>query len=421
MTKNHRLLLGAAILLLSTTVVYSYDYLPDDMSLSDALLLLAHNSPQNKESGWLYAQQKGSLEKQWAAGARGGKINLHWRKEESPVRQIIRQAEKEQAVHKPSVWKRIKCFFTGEDPEKRREPYIALCHDPDSTSNCILSIFQKTGGIEPAEGFLRQFAQLLAKNPKDVAIIIFEDYLQQASQKNNAVLYTPEQRRKKLEQMLERSGLAQYALLLKPEHRTKKWPTVGEMRRTGKRVILFTQESNHAKNSPYLNDWNNDPKDQSHGEFARATHWEYRWQDDLGKTCKMYIQNNSQAFLAVHGAGFSIPKGTKTGNLIEFINKIKQIEASGVKVEETDYNVLNSEKIIRQRLEDCQKAEKIPVSMILMDYVEIPGTVYETIKKINMERIKKLAEAQKPKVVKPPTTKKVAIKKPTKKAAAKAK
>ncbi len=351
--------------------VDGYAYFPNDMPLSDLLLILAHNSAQNKDDGWIYAQQKGNLEKQWNAGARGAKLNLHWYKPRSKFKQVF------SGVFNIGVSKK----------KKRSKPYIALAHESDGKTNCFFSVLQKWGKLAKAEDYLRKFVALLKKNPKAVSVIILEDYLQDASEKNNALIYTKAQRKEKLHEMLKKSGMAQYAFKLNNNHASGDWPTVGELRKSNKRVILLTNSYYHASNSPYLN---------FSPRFLNTTHWEYDWRKDLYKRCKLFNTKKTKAFLVVHGSEISIPKGSKSRVLLRVINKIKPIKAQGFDMRETDYGVFNSEHVVKNRLNDCLKTRNIQPSLLLMDYIEISDkkgkAVKNTIEGINKERIRKFTK-----------------------------
>lgn len=382
----------------------SYAYLPDDMSLSDALLVNAHNSPCSIAYGWRYAQQKGTLQSQWNAGARGMKINFHWRKPMSFTQHISTLMNEKAADIHDSIAiepeeKLIKRWFLKAKkalsgvvknvsekftPKKDSEPFVALCHEPDGRNNCMLSAYlQKSGEVDSALSYFTQFSELMKNNPNDVAIIIIEDYLNRGSEKNGTANYSNEDIQKALDGIIEKSGLSEYALKLDPKYfsnNPEKWPTIGELRQNNKRLLLFTGIYNHAADSPYLN---------YYGEPTfRRSHWEYDWENDLGKACKLLYNSNATMFMISHGAEVSLPVGTIPSGILSLLKKFgfNPQAPGGGKIKGVDYKILNNEKNIRQRISDCQAASSsTPVSVIGLDFVE-EGDVYNTIKKINKER-----------------------------------
>ncbi len=357
-------LLGIYTLLITGCInLYSYDYIPDDVSVSDILLIFSHNSAQSKAYGWWYHQQLGTLQEQWKAGMRGGKLNLQWR------------------------WP----LFRNETPENRclnwrPTPFIALAHEPDPTDNCAVSLLQKTGEVMKAVDYLKELTTLIKKNPKDIVILVLEDYLDRTSSANGADDYSPDQIRELLHQMLEDSGISKYALKLGDEYRAKdghkalKWPTIGEMRRTNKRVIIFDDDPVNTQDSPILNYRSSD--------ILRTTDWR-TWENDMkNNTCTMMDDNRqTTGFLVVQGLEMSIQKGTPLGDALDFVNKIKELVVQGVPIKTADYEYMNSEPVLRKRIDLAQQASPgTPPSILCIDYLEV-GDVYNTVKKINLERI----------------------------------
>lgn len=390
------------------SILNSYAYLPDEMSLSDALLVNAHNSPCSIAYGWRYAQQKGTLVDQWMAGARGMKINFHWRKpmsftehistlmnekatninnsvtvdsQESLIKRWFKKAKK-------AVSGAVKTVSQKFMSQEEKKPFIGLCHEPDGANNCMLSAYlQKSGEVDSALSYFTQFAQLMKNNPDDVAIIIIEDYLNRRSEKNGTHNYSYEDVQKALNDVIEQSGLASYALKLESKYfseNPEKWPTVGELREKNKRLLLFTHSPHHAANSLYLNYYG--------PNTFRRSHWAYDWEADLGQRCRLLYDSNATMFMISHGAEVSLPVGTVPSGVLALLQKFgfKPTVDGGGQVKGTDYKNLNSEKNIRQRIADCQKeSTSTPVSVIGLDFVE-EGDVYNTVKKINNERAQAL-------------------------------
>lgn len=386
------------------STVNAYAYLPDEMSLSDVLLVNAHNSPCSVAYGWRYAQQKGTLVDQWMAGARGMKINFHWRKPMSFTQHVSTlmnetMTDIHQSTHPESQDGTIKRWFAKAKktasgavkavsekfmPKKDQRSFIGLCHEGNGANNCMLSAYlQKSGEVDKAVDYFTQFAQLMKSNPQDIAIIVIEDYLDRRSEKNGTSNYSQADVQKELDGIITESGLSQYALKLEPQYYSavpEKWPSVGELRQKNKRLLLFTYDYRHAQDSPYLNYYG--------PQTFRRSHWAYDWEGDLGKHCQLLYDSNATMFMISHGAEVSLPMGTIPSGVLALLKKVgfdPKAPGSGA-VKGIDYKKLNSEETIRQRIADCQKeSPSTPVSVIGLDFVE-EGGVYNTVKKINSER-----------------------------------
>ena len=261
----------------------------------------------------------------------------------------------------------------------------------DGANNCMLSAYlQKSNEVDTALSYFTEFAKIMEENPNDIAIIIIEDYLDRRSEKNGTNNYSDETIQKELDGLIEQSGLAKYTLKLDPKYwaqggqTAEKWPTVGELRSSNKRLILLTDRYDHASQSPYLNPYNS--------ETFRRSHWAYNWEADMGKTCKLLYESNATMFIISHGAEVSLQAGSIPSGALSLLRKFgfKPATPDGAAVKGINYKILNNEKHIRQRIADCQKESSLtPVSVIGLDFVE-EGNVYDTIKKINSERAQAL-------------------------------
>jgi len=113
------------------------------------------------------------LKKQWEAGARGGKINLMWRKN----------------------------LF-------QKEPYIALCHESDGGNNCGLSALQ-CGGRSPKRLSII-FVILLGCSSRIHGmwqLSFLKNYLDKKTEKNGAIHFTDNEVNEKLQAVIVESGL----------------------------------------------------------------------------------------------------------------------------------------------------------------------------------------------------------------------
>lgn len=344
--------IAVMVFILVGSRLFSYSYLPDNMPLNKALIAIAHNSPMSKAYNWIYYQQLGAIEKQWAAGARGVKIPIQWRK-----------------------------------PLPTSSPYVAMCHEYPANNNCDLTLLQRSVifGVQDLKGFLAKFAKLLKDNPRDVAIITLEDKLNATSSKSGTKNYTPDKIAAQLNDVLEKSGIAQYALKLPAECSPLKkrppqdWPTVGQMRNSGKRVVIFTGDKSNADRSPYLNYEKN---------FFSSTHWEFKILDEIenNRVTMKYTLPLGNAFKVEHKDISSVPKGSGNSIILDIIGKLG-IDTKGYA--ETDYHVVNSKEMIKKRIKQAyDKIGQIP-SVIAVDMIEI-GETGKAVQEINTERIQKL-------------------------------
>ncbi len=360
-----------------------YSYIPDWMPMCDVLLIIAHNSPQSKAYGWRYYQQLGTLTDQWNAGMRGAKINLHWYKPIKKVTQLVLERNEPRTC---KLCKKRKKWCS------KKTPYIALGHEPDGTTNCYLSVLQKSGPPMSALRYLSEFAQLLTDNPQEVAVLILEDYLGCKSVRNGTHNYTPEDTAHALHELLEMSGLAKYALKLDPEHypnpdrAASVWPTVGYMRQTGKRLIIFTTDPAHALHSPVLNPCVGSP--------FNTTAWVFNWQMDWqARTCRMNICSPLHRGLLVHSTPpTSIPHNSLFGKLVNWYKRRGARPAIlGVPLEVTDYAQANSFEHIMDRIAAAEKSANTCATLLSIDFVEI-GQSARAVHEINKARIAQRSE-----------------------------
>lgn len=364
---------------------YTYDYLPDSISMSHVLLPIAHNCTQSHAYGWLYYQQLGTIEDQWTAGARGGKLNLHWRLDISRAEQIAQASEKTEAgAFLKKQWNKIKEFLsfnqTAESPKQK--PFIALCHEEDGSSNCLLSATaQKITALDAAEKRFQDFASLLSANPRDIVIIILESYLYETSAKTNTDGMSYADTLEVLHEALIKSGLARFAYKFSDVYYTQSllWPTVGELRATDKRALIFIDDTGLSSPSPYLNNT----------KLFDQTAWGGDWQENLEKKrCSLYRNTGRKALLASIGPDASIPSNSIGGWLLKFAKYVGIDTAfERYEVKPTNYEQVNSAQTIRSWLDICGNAHKSnPVNILSLDMIEI-GDVYRTVKEINTQRI----------------------------------
>lgn len=420
----NRVYLSLLLFSLSIGAAELLDYeLDDDMSVSDVLLLSAHNTSQSRDMGWLYYQQIGTLREQWRAGARGGKLNLFWRKPVKPVKQLMQQgveALKEKlndpsddACRKRLIKATIALFKTGirfSGGDSGVAPFIALGHAPrgDAQNNCFLSVLQKGGKeLDAAVNFCEEYAQLLKDNPNELIIIVLESYLRIASASNGSSGFTDQDVAQQLNAMIEKSGLHEYAYKLDSKHReihgkpAEKWPTVGELRKQNKRAIIFIKDKYLAENSPYLT--------RLDKHVALRTQWRTDWetlkQQAENDICEIRSSNPSQVkgFFVGWNPQSSLQEGTFPGVIGTLIKWLEKLGVTfdlpdGSDITVSDYDVVNSYDNIMRRVSGCsdhiraQRGDKVtdyasptPVNLIGIDMVCV-GRAADAVREINQMR-----------------------------------
>lgn len=207
-----------SFIVLSTECQKGTSWLPDNISLSDVLFVGAHNSPFSKERGWTYAQQQGTLTKQWDSGVRAFKL---------PLRYYQR-------------YKRADYGLFCNVPEG--EPTLVLSHEMFKESNSITSRFQKMTLKNPtdsAHDYFRELKGLLDTNPQEVCIMILETHNMVPSTSTQTEGYNHNKMITDLRDLLTQTEISDYACKLNfvPQ---QKWPTLGQLRGTGKRLVILS-------------------------------------------------------------------------------------------------------------------------------------------------------------------------------------
>jgi hypothetical protein len=363
---NLIILLGALQINTPHALKASNGNLPDNMPANEVMFVGAHNAAMSSAEGWVYAQQSQDLEGLWKAGVRSAKIPLHWYQPEDPVHPVG-LAKKGLSILKGIVKGKI-------EPAK---PYLALCHEFPANNNCRLTVLQRAG--KPPQDSLQFFtrlAKLMSENPKEVFILILESYTNQRSKTNGAAQYSDADARQILQADLEKSGLARFAYKLTASQSTQNasWPTLGDLRKQQKRVIIFTTNMQDVEGSSYLNPLHS---------FFRSTHWETAKIENCGMA-----DDHTPAGLFHMGVGpeASIPHDSVLGKGLKMINKIKN---TGI-VQQSDYAKVNSKEEILKRIEKCHAVQpdaKHP-NIISGDYVE-KGDMKNVINDLNAKHAEK--------------------------------
>ena len=192
-----------------------------DRRLDEVVLAGTHNSMAASSQGFLFARQQGGIVAQLASGVRAFLVDFHYgARVEDLVRTDFRsEAEEELARAKLSADERaatesVLALLGGVPPDAERTVYF--CH-----LYCEL-------GATPALDELRLVHDFLRENPNEVVVLVVEDFVDPAD--GVAVL--------------ERSGLAGQAWTWRPG---EPLPTLGEMIRRGRNVLVLVENEGGAK------------------------------------------------------------------------------------------------------------------------------------------------------------------------------
>jgi hypothetical protein len=177
---------------------------PDERHYNEVCWLTAHNAFANAPDGWIYDQQTLNFDEQFEYGVRSFMIDLHWYDSSSEGR------------------------------------YIALCHEDNEFKkrtgnalgigfeNCFLTRGSLGGELpKPASYFFTKVDKWLRENPKSIITVHIESYLGANSAKE-------------LEKIFTETGVAEFIYNSPIGSPSSKWPTLGELRNTNKRLIIFS-------------------------------------------------------------------------------------------------------------------------------------------------------------------------------------
>lgn len=188
-----------------------------------------HNSMSDKTyaGGWFFPEQDGPISAQLASGIRGLMLDVYYGypgtrvytdgdRSSPSVRNALKEEFGEEFV---AAADRIRRTISKPSDAKRR---MYLCH-----GFCELGALP----IEEAFGQIRDF---LDDNPREVLVIVFQDYVPT----------------KALADEIEKSGVSEQVYVGKAG---KPWPTLGQMIDDGRRVLMLN-ENNVSPAVPWIHD-----------------------------------------------------------------------------------------------------------------------------------------------------------------------
>ncbi|MEI6806723.1 MAG: hypothetical protein WCK49_09505, partial [Myxococcaceae bacterium] len=191
------------------TALELYNTYRDDLRYDEVTYLTAHNAFTIHTEGWNIYQQSLNFDQQFEYGVWSFMIDLHWCKDGDSEPLYVALAHE---------------FRASKNRYNYTEPrnHVHL-------SSCDRSSAQRTRpGHRSFESFLKEYVKKwLEKDANAIITLHLESYLgiDGAAQ---------------LRTLFSRAGVLDY---IYRNHSQNSWPTLGEMRKTGKRLVLFSSNS----------------------------------------------------------------------------------------------------------------------------------------------------------------------------------
>lgn len=201
-------------------------WVPNEVSLSHGFFMGAHNAPFSRERGWLYAQQQCIIPAQLAAGIRLMK---------TPIRYFVR-------------WDHM----AGEPKEA---PTLVLSHEGFfKERNSLTSHLQKGTLGNPTDSALDFMVELktFLEATNEILILILETHNMIPSEHTCTQDKTEADMQADLVSLLTKSGLDRFAHKLNLGA-DGLYPTFGDLRSTGKRIIIFSSHDAYNLDTPLTN------------------------------------------------------------------------------------------------------------------------------------------------------------------------
>jgi len=174
----------------------------DKRRYNEVCWLTAHNAFASRKEGWFYAQQTLSFDEQFAYGVRAFMVDFHW----------YQYSPNELAV----------ALCHGDNAVKPINEQLGLNH------NCPMSRLSRLGEVpQKAFYFLSKVRTWLERDPHAIITLHLESYLGEGS-------------RKHLLKLFEDSGLRPYLYQPTVDNYKGQWPTLGQLRESGQRLIIFS-------------------------------------------------------------------------------------------------------------------------------------------------------------------------------------
>jgi hypothetical protein len=270
--------------------------------------------------GWMFAQQERDLPTQLADGVRAFLIDVHAgvpvsgriKTEISGQPGFMREMEKAVGQEGVEATERTRERLVGP-PEGPRALY--LCH-----GFCEL-------GAQPLVPWLRTLREFLAVNPRDVVLLVIEDYVSPVE----------------LSVAFAASGLTDLAYRGAPR---PPWPTLDEMAASGQRVVTFLESGRPGV------DW-------MYPAFASIQETPYRFHQPAELSCR-------------------VNRGGTTGSLFQINHWIETPPTP----RPSNAALVNRYDFLLQRVEQCRRERHRLPNIIAVDFYRT-GDLFNVVRHLN--------------------------------------
>jgi hypothetical protein len=299
-----------------------------DLRLGDVVFAGTHNSFSAADSpGWFIANQRRTIERQLADGIRLFLIDTHWGIEDAQGR--VRTDFESEGRERNKVVKALPpetlaaaerlAGSVGIRAQEGGEPAVWLCH-----TVCEL-------GATPFSDALEDFRAFLDANPGEVVILFIEPYVAPAE----------------VEKAFAAAGLDQYVNEL---DRNAPLPTLGEIVRSGRRLIVFTEQDATPSVPWYLDGFS-------------------------------FIQDTPLGAKTVDQLSCDLNRGDKDSPML-MLNHWADVFPP----QRAANRPFHEQREIVKRAHQCERERGLPVSLIATDHYD-DGEFIAAIDKLNEERI----------------------------------
>ena len=227
-----------------------YKDIPDGRRYNEIMWIGAHNANCSHAYGWGTVNQNVSLETMLAKNVRLFLLDIHF-KEDEPDREIQRKSKQigDEVETKPKAEIDSKKVILSNEKINEVAKTPVMCHGDCAITKGLLRPISLTMGLEKLSKYIALFGKFLRENPREIISVYFESYTGMD-----------------LEAIFQKAEVSDLIFRVKDSESLFKqnpslWPTIGELRKAGKRLIFFT--NNHSDNGAMV-----------FSSFAKETHWD---------------------------------------------------------------------------------------------------------------------------------------------------
>jgi len=327
-------------------------HLPDNLLVSHTVFLNAHNAMCSPQEGWSYYQQSTTIEDMWRKyGTRSFKVPIHW-------------------------YQRNK---------KSKTTTISLCHEPNGYSNGKFTRYQRMGmSPQPALPFFKRIAALLNEDKQEIGMLFLETYIHCLCEANGTMDMSHDAAQATLVEELRISGLLDMCCSLSKfqmqqeatndstnVHVPISQLTLGHLRKSNKRLIIFTEHEMSANNYKYAHYFNH-----SGSGLLRCSHF-----TNAEKKKLQMWRPTGDIFIVGVGPSASLASNTLLGivtSIVTFCLKycccaVYEIKIEGEEVIASNYWQVNSVTSIVKEIEawESVQQDKKLVNVVSLDFVHM--------------------------------------------------